>query len=88
VVKTIIVHDHDQLKKKCTICNSIIWFIFNVQKKNKQLKMQQEYIHEHRWFTKCNAFFLVFKEPAVHATVAINTILHPHDIVTYLSVLV
>jgi hypothetical protein len=39
-------HDHVKFKnKQCTICNSIMWFIFNLQRKNKQLEMAWEYVH-------------------------------------------
>jgi hypothetical protein len=34
-IDLIILNDHARFKSKCTICNSIMWFIFNLHRKNK-----------------------------------------------------
>jgi hypothetical protein len=33
------IHDHAKLKNEVMFCNSIMWFIFNLQKKNKLLEI-------------------------------------------------
>jgi hypothetical protein len=39
VKKDVIVCDCARLENKCPICNSIMWFIFDLQRKNKQLQI-------------------------------------------------
>jgi hypothetical protein len=52
------VHDHAKLQNKYMFLHFIMWFIFYLQRKNKQLEIAAMYIHIYSG--KLNAVFFIF----------------------------
>jgi hypothetical protein len=57
-------YDHVKLKIKRTICNSIMWFIFNLQRKINYEEIAWEYVHKYLNNSQMNTSFVSWKVKA------------------------
>jgi hypothetical protein len=66
-----IVHDGASSKNKCTNCNSIMWFIFNLERKNKPSEIALIYTYTYTGTTHngCRLLILITQEPTWAAEV-------------------
>ncbi len=60
------VRDYASSKNKRMNCNSIMWFIFNLQRKNKQLEIELNMyilVHAEVMYNRCNLLVLAGHGP-------------------------